>query len=255
MSLDPGDIVDHYEIIQHFASGSFAKIYEVRDINKPKFTLLMKVSKLEVNDSRREYQVLKEYERQFNNSPQLKITLPTAYWYGEDDEYGYLVMPKLGTNLYQAFTSIEWSDQYLIDSFVLLKRLQSIGLVHGDIKLENIVQYQNRWYLIDWSLPSLNTKKSFCGNLMFASVNAHQLNEITNRNDQESMIYLLASIKSKQMPIWSQYIKEHTNAIKQIGDMKKSRATHWIQTIFGQQMREILESLLDQSSGPIANLH
>jgi serine/threonine protein kinase len=96
--------------------------------------------------------------------------------------------------------------------------LHSIGYVHNDLKLENVlVGYSdpNTVYLIDFGLcqsyiieeTGLHTEKKylgvFSGNMQFASVNSSKGYNKSRRDDLESVLYLLYYFLNDNKLPWS----------------------------------------------------
>lgn len=100
-----------------------------------------------------------------------------------------------------------------------LKDLHSIGYMHNDLKLENILighRDPSKIYLIDFGLSQKyldddgsHIKKQnlgyFSGNFMFASVNSCKGNSKSRRDDMESLFYLLIYLMSDHELPWAQF--------------------------------------------------
>jgi serine/threonine protein kinase len=104
----------------------------------------------------------------------------------------------------------------------ILKIIHEKGLVHRDIKPDNFlfdVKQFDKLYLIDFGLckPYLdkngehnNLKKttSLIGSKNYASINAHECNELSRRDDLESLCYMLLYFYYGFLP-WSDIFDEH----------------------------------------------
>ena len=89
--------------------------------------------------------------------------------------------------------------------------MHELSFLHGDLKLDNILvghHDSNRLYLIDFGLserykdesgshlPKVK-KRTFSGNLMFASLSQLRGNTQSRRDDIESALYLLTYLTNK----------------------------------------------------------
>jgi serine/threonine protein kinase len=101
-----------------------------------------------------------------------------------------------------------------------LRDLHSLGYVHNDIKLENIlIGYKEsaKIYLIDFGLSQpyidpINAKHVvkknlayFSGNFMFASLNSCRGNNKSRRDDIESLFYLIIYLYNENFLPWRDY--------------------------------------------------
>jgi serine/threonine protein kinase len=98
-----------------------------------------------------------------------------------------------------------------------LRDLHSLGYVHNDLKLENILigsKDPERLYLIDFGLTQRFTDpetgqhaekmyiKKFSGNFLFASLNSCRGNNKSRRDDIESAIYILIYLLNNNYLPW-----------------------------------------------------
>jgi casein kinase I family protein HRR25 len=142
-----------------------------------------------------------------SNSP----GIPHIKWYGKDDKNYYMVINLLGDSL-DAFMqktksrfSLKMTLYFGIQIIKLLKIIHDRKLVHRDIKPDNFLFGPNndkrQIYLIDFGFCKsyvngikhieLKNTSGLIGSLNYASINAHDLKELSRRDDLESLGYLL----------------------------------------------------------------
>ena len=169
------------------------------------------------------------HENMVLSNIQTGIGIPTIYWNGQDGDYNVIVMQLLDENLawhlkackgqFSLKTCLMIADQLIC----LLQLLHSKGFVHRDIKPENFClgteESAHLIYMIDFGLskqvldPSTDThvpfrdNKSPLGQMMYASINNMQGNEISRRDDLESVFYMLLSFYLDELP-WSELIAQ-----------------------------------------------
>ena len=91
---------------------------------------------------------------------------------------------------------------------LILKRIHSHGVIHQDLKPQNIMrdEHQNL-YIIDYGLSFLQIvpkgkekKRGFIGTPRYASLAAHKGLPQRSKDDIESLMYLLAFLYMKKLP-------------------------------------------------------
>lgn len=94
---------------------------------------------------------------------------------------------------------------------MLLGDIHNRGIIHRDIKPDNLLFHQNKLHLIDFGLskryldesnvhiPRLEGKQ-FRGTLRYASTNMHQGIENSRRDDLESLGYVLIYLAKGSLP-------------------------------------------------------
>lgn len=98
-----------------------------------------------------------------------------------------------------------------------LRDFHSLGFVHNDLKLENILighKDSKVLYLIDFGLAQLyidrttdvhiekEFQKKFSGNFLFASLNSCRGNNKSRRDDIESAIYIMIYLMNDNYLPW-----------------------------------------------------
>lgn len=133
--------------------------------------------------------------------------IPNVKWFGKDETNYYMVIDLLGYSLeyilrkYNKF-SLKAVLRVGIQSIELLEKIHNKGLIHRDIKpdnfLLNIKNDINDLYLIDFGFCKTfnpDNENKYSSNLIgtpnFASINAHEMRELSMRDDMESLAYML----------------------------------------------------------------
>ena len=117
-----------------------------------------------------------------------------------------------------------------------LEALHSLGFVHNDLKLENIVVGSvdlNKIYLIDFGLAKCYKQEDgshvrqtqmykFSGNSQFASINSCRGYNKSRRDDIESLLYLTIQMLTKDLLPWCK-IKPKTGQVFSLSEIISQR--------------------------------
>ena len=194
-------INNKYQIIERIGEGSFGSIYKGQNI-RTKELVAIKVESIETKLLKNESAVY----LYLNNIP----GIPSVKWFGKDDHNYYMVTNLLGESL----QSIKYRKSRLplrlvlqigIHIVELLKTIHDKGFIHRDVKPDNFLlglnAESNRIFIIDFGFcksylvdgvhaPEKKTH-SLIGSPTYASINAHNLVELSRRDDLESLGYML----------------------------------------------------------------
>lgn len=167
----------------------------------------MKISKNEIDG----YDDL-ENEIEMQQSAQDCVGIPKIVWHGIINRRAIIAMQLLGQSLYGIWEqrnfrfNLQTTCKIAIQMISRLEDLHKRNIIHGDIKLENIVAGVGNeariLYLIDFGLamPYKNQEtgahlpageQPFYGTAVYASVNAHNDKRLSRRDDLESLCYVL----------------------------------------------------------------
>lgn len=231
-------INNKYEIIEKIGIGTFGNIYKGKNIRTNEMVAI-KMEKI-IND----IQLLKNETRLYYYLNKCE-GIPKIKWYGICGNYYCMVMELLGESLEElkhiskeGNFSLKLTLTIGIKIINIIKTLHNNFIIHRDIKPENILisNTSNRFFNVDCSIPN-NEKKiniyiidfgfskkfinddnthiimkpihKLIGTPNFASINSHNLCELSRRDDLESIAYSLIYLYYGKLP-W-QNLKNNTN--------------------------------------------
>jgi serine/threonine protein kinase len=207
-------INNKYKLGERIGAGNFGSIYKGQNIRTAENVAI----KIESIDA--EVKLLKNESviYQYLNGC---VGVPSVKWFGRDDKNYYMVINLLGESL----QSLKNRNHALplsivlkigIQMITLLETIHNKGLVHRDIKPENFLLGPNndmdrihiidfgfgRSYLLNGGQGHIPQKKthSIIGSLTYASLNAHELTELSRRDDMESLGYVLTNLYLGTLP-------------------------------------------------------
>jgi serine/threonine protein kinase len=233
-------INNKYEIIEQIGIGTFGNIYKGRNVRTNEMVAI-KTEQI-IND----IQLLKNESRLYYYLNKCE-GIPKIKWYGICGDYYCMVMELLGDSLEnlknvskEGKFSLKLTLTIGIKIIHIIKNLHNKYIIHRDIKPDNILisninnhllgisqndEIKTNIYIIDFGFSKkfINDDEThiinkpihkLIGTPNFASINSHNLCELSRRDDLESIAYSLIYLYYGKLP-W-QNAKINTNAdIKQ----------------------------------------
>ena len=199
-------ICNKYDLLEKIGQGAFSQIYKGRNIRTGELVAIKiepKTAEIKLlqNETR-----MYQYLHSFNKSQ-----IPEIKWFGVDTENYYMVISLLGKSLESFKREQPNGRAYLFDTLhlgikmiMLVESIHKRLLIHRDIKPDNFLfglessVPQAPIHLIDFGFCTkyrnhfTPTKTSnIIGTPKFASISAHEFNELSRRDDLESVGYIL----------------------------------------------------------------
>lgn len=215
MSIVEIRVAGRYRLDGMIGSGLFGEVFEGRNVHSgEKVAIKLESQKCRFPQLGYEGRVLKNLQG--------GLGVPLAYWCGNDGDYTCLVMELMGEDLkkllehckgkFSLKTSLMLADQL----FSIFEYIHSRQIIHRDVKPENITMGGSsnffQAHLIDFGLAKkfikdedeehipFKTGKSTLGSPIFASINNLQGNELSRRDDLESMLYCIIKFVAGYLP-------------------------------------------------------
>ena len=214
-------IGNKYEIIELIGEGTFGKIYKGLNI-RTKEEVAVKIEPItsEMNSLTHETKIY-----QYLNGT---LGIPSLKWYGTDLNHRFMVLSLLGDNLSillqkHSVFSLQVTFQIGIQALNIIENIHKVGLIHRDIKPDNFLfgrnENKHQLHVIDFGIckrftndngehMKMNKIKKIIGSLNYCSINSHQLNELSRRDDLEMLGYVLINISCGSL-IWKTYSCEN----------------------------------------------
>lgn len=204
-----------FKILKKIDNGSFGEIYKATHIQTNQ-DVAIKVEKKSPNEKipliSKEAKILLDLE----GTP----GFPKMFYFLKGDLHSFLVLSLLGKNLEKCkLLHSQLSPKTVImlgsQCITRLEALHNRGIIHRDIKPENFLMGVNKnasiVYMIDFGLsktfmdngkhiPNTFKKRGLVGTARYASVNAHLGNELSRKDDLESLMYMLAYLMNGRLP-------------------------------------------------------
>lgn len=212
-----------YLLLEKIGEGSFGFIYKGQNIRTNEFVAI-KIEKIDCDTKilKREA-IIYQYINNNQYTPQIK-------WFGKDNINHYMVINLLGGSLktkkqldgpFSLTKTLETGLQII----ELIEFIHNKDLIHRDIKPDNFLYNINndKLFIIDFGFCKpfiINNKhirekktNNIIGSLTYASINAHELNELSRRDDLESIAYMLIFLYLNNLP-WSNEERKNIHHMK-----------------------------------------
>ena len=204
-------IGNKYEIIEEIGQGSFGKVFRGKHIRTNEEVAIKIQFKSIINVLQHEAKIYKQLEN--------SIGIPTMRNYGHEEGFHYLIMDYLDKPLDKLTMTKPECLTFFIDALKVLETIHKLGIIHRDIKPDNLmIKERNQLYIIDfglskWFLDSSGnhikekTNKPMVGTIKYSSVNIHNGIEPSRRDDIESLCYSFMSLYEKEL-MWAKLCDE-----------------------------------------------
>jgi len=210
-----------YIILDKIGSGSFGSIYKGQNIRTKEYVAI------KVECVKHELKLLKNESKiyQYLNGCEC---VPIVKWFGRDDDNYYMVMNLLGSSLQDLINKSGCFSPTLVFKLAIkilciLKTIHEKGLVHRDIKPDNFLfgsKQINQLYLIDFgfcksylhqngSHNAIKKTSHMIGSKNYASISSHKCNDLSRRDDLESLCYMLIYFYTGNLP-WNDVSDDQT---------------------------------------------
>ena len=211
-------VADAYSVDHLIGQGGYGQTYDIFDI-KTNFHYAMKI---EFNNSSEEsLQYEAKILKHLNNSDR-NMFFPKYIEYGKSQNYKYLIMELMGPSLSSMSKALGKNAfskySYLSLGYHMIKcieALHKIGYIHRDVKPSNFLIRPNRrcpLVMIDFGLARKFINKDtgahmeprsdagYTGTVRYASIHAHNKEELSRRDDLISWFYSMIELSQKQTP-------------------------------------------------------
>lgn len=227
-------IHNKYEVIDTLSSGEFGIILQV-EYKKQKFVIKlgeiqMMKNELHIYKTIKELKSISKIYDVFTYEDKLCVVFDCF----KMDLVGY---KKIAYNAVDYYNNI---ITYVQDLILIIKSVHSYNIIHRDLKPSNVcIDSNNKLYLIDFGLSRINIINnthiiepkihSLIGSINFSSLNVLNLIEPAQRDDVESILYILfylllskenytiydsiADIEKKNIDIFLIFLQDKTNII------------------------------------------
>jgi serine/threonine protein kinase len=227
-------IHNKYEVIDTLSSGEFGIILQV-EYKKQKFVIKvgeiqMMKNELHIYKTIKELKSISKIYDVFTYEDKLCVVFDCF----KMDLVGYKKMAYNAADYYNNIIT------YVQDLILIIKSVHSYNIIHRDLKPSNVcIDSNNKLYLIDFGLSRINIINnthiiepkihSLIGSINFSSLNVLNLIEPAQRDDVESILYILfylllskenytiydsiADIEKKNIDIFLIFLQDKTNII------------------------------------------
>lgn len=251
-----GQRIDRFVLQEKLGEGSFGTVFSARDIDSGKLF----AAKLEEKEGGTIPSLFQEFlcYKHLHKSRRIQ-GIPQVYMYIELEWFGVMIMDKVGVRIDTdrigrgISLPIESVLRIAYQSLKILEQVHDRGLIHGDLKPNNILRGCTKnapyLYIVDFGLAKsfyqdgthkhieMKVDKEADGPIMYATVNTHDQLTQSRRDDLEMLGYSLVKLFRGSLP-WSKlydaefkaegtmssdwYLTALSRAYSKIGDLKRN---------------------------------
>jgi len=206
-------IINDYKLLHKIGKGSYGEVWKAIHTNKKKHVAIKIEKKNSKNTLKYETMILR-YLKDIDNIINIK-------YYGETQSYNFLIMELLDCQIDEYYNKLILKDMNKIglirkiglQMLNCIENIHKVGIIHRDIKPGNfLIEYSSeKLKLIDFGLskqyidknglhkPNKN-HESITGTLRYVSINIHNGEEPSRRDDIISMVYILFYMYLGKLP-------------------------------------------------------
>jgi len=218
--IDVGTVVDKYEITGKLGQGAFSQIFHAQNIRTDDYVVI------KTEPAGGEIGMLK-HEASIYMRLRNVVGMLLVKWYGVVDGHRCLVLPYGGRSLDKVgIVRPSTAANIFKQCIAALGAIHRMGVIHRDIKPANIlIDESGTCRLVDFGLSTMyigvygghvenRTGRQLVGSPSYVSINVHNGNTPSRRDDLESACYVYAFIMLYRLP-WSGCAKNMILSMKQ----------------------------------------
>lgn len=183
-------VANKYKIVEFIGNGKFGNVFKGMHHKSKQFIAI----KMETSD----YKILKHETTMLNFLFRKGCRqIPTIFWYGIHETKPTLIISYYDT----VFNSSNFSSRHFSNIISILSNIHKCGVIHRDIKTSNFMLKNDIVYLIDFGFATFyidddfkhkenSIKEYIIGTPAFISINIHNGNEASRRDDLISLGYI-----------------------------------------------------------------
>lgn len=232
--------LSNYDITTKLGKGSFGDVFSGKDKRTDAPVAIKQEHEGKRHILKHEYEIYTAVSQKSD-----KIAIPKIYWFGYNEKgCATLVMQQLGKSIEYLLKKsggrfrLKTAMMLTIQIFDQLKRLHDTGFVHRDIKPENFLmglpdsEDANRVFMIDLGLAKriktekmvhikMTTGRSLIGTARYASIASHIGEEVSRKDDLESLFYMFIYFVKGVLPWQGITTTVKEDKYRLIGKMKR----------------------------------
>src|SRR5579863_4988337 len=212
MFLDEKDIVKDWIVDDEIYTGKLSCVHLAHNIITNERVVIKSVMKTFIDGTDSSQKILAEREINVYNKIKNLEGFPKLIhfdvWEYEEEFFNYFILSYVGTSLGQfkknTVLTLELIRDFSIQILDRLETIHNLGILHNDIKPNNITIMDGKIYLIDFGLSSFfeidgehipySSQIKFSGTLTYSSINSLAGIQRSRKDDIESFCYLITDL-------------------------------------------------------------